>query len=126
MATIHNFHSFIKLVRLMYNEQQTFFKQGRRDSNLQRKCMQLEAKVDKQIHEFHPQTTCFYEWQPKFIQLIKALRIEQKMFFQTRSEGSYTRSKGYEKNLDDWLTYLETKYPNIFIHVEEAKQKQLF
>lgn len=126
MATIHNFHSFIKLVRLMYTEQQNYFKQGSGDKNLLHKCMKLEAKVDKQLHEFHPQSQSFYEWQGKFIALLRLLRTEQKLYFQTRANGAYQRSRSLETNLSNWIEYLEKQYPKIFVHVEEAKQTNLF
>lgn len=126
MATIHNFHSFIKLVRLMYNEQQNYFKKGSGDGNLLHKCMKLEAKVDKQLHEFHPQSQQFYEWQEKFVGMMRSLRTDQKFYFQTKGDGAYARCKAIEANLAEWLEYLEKQYPKIFVHVDEAIQQNLF
>jgi hypothetical protein len=124
--TIHQFHSFVKLVRKMHGCQQDFFLRGRIGAeNAMSQAKVLEKKVDQQIRLFNPQTPTFYEWQPNFLALIKALRMEQTLYFQTRYDSVKMRCKKMESELDKSFVFLEQNFPNVFIHIETAKQQSL-
>lgn len=123
---IHQFHSFVKLVRKMHSCQQDYFLRGRIGSeNALSQAKALEKRVDQQIRLFNPETPNFYEWQPNFLALIKGLRSQQTLYFETRYDSVKMRCKKMEAELDKSFVFLKQNFPNVFVHIETAKQQSL-
>lgn len=121
------FHSFIKLVRLMHATQQDYFLRGRVGAeNALSQARALEKKVDEFLKKFNPETPVFYPWQPNFLALVKALRMEQKNYFQTRYDAIKMRCKKMEAELDKCFVGLESSEPQIFYPKPKPVQSSLF
>lgn len=125
--TKERFHSFVKLVRLMHTVQQDFFLRGKIGApNAMAQAKVLEKKVDLFLKQFNPATPEHYTWQPNFLALVKALRSEQKLFFETRYDAVKMRCKKMEAELDKCFVQLETSEPQVFRYSPKPVQNSLF
>lgn len=124
MATLEHFHSFVKLVRLMHNTQQESYKAHNGNRNLIAKAKALETKVAAQLREYPTgQYKEFYEWQERFILLVKRVRSDQAMYYSTKYESVLRRCRESEDILGKSIAWIEYHHPAVF--TEAAKQTTL-
>lgn len=115
MATKAQFHSFCRLVRLMHQKQQESYKVGNSNRSLVAQCKQLETKVGAQFREYPTgQYHMWYEWQERFIQLVKKMRAEQELYYSTRYDAVKIRCKQLEAQMDQSIAWIEAQHPEVF------------
>ena len=122
--TKEQFHSFIKLVRLMHHKQQESYSVRNSNSNIVAQAKALEAKVAGKFREFIQTDSQFYEWQNRFVALVKEVRALQAMYYSTRYESVLEKCRAIETKLTNSIIWLEKNHPQIFEPIE--KQTSLY
>jgi hypothetical protein len=112
--TKDQFHSFIKLVRLMHNKQQESYSARNNNANLIAQAKALELKVAGKFKEFIDSDPQHYDWQSRFVKLVKEVRAQQAMYYATRYDSVLEKCRATESKLREALAWLETKHPQIF------------
>lgn len=116
------FHSFIKLVRLMYNKQQDSYKAHNGNKNLVAQAKALETKVAGKLRDVQAAQS-FYTWQPRFIVVVKEMRAEQEMYYASKHDTVLQRCKQKEATVGTAIAYIETHFPQVFAEI--SKQAEL-
>lgn len=122
--TKEQFHSFVKLVRLMHNKQQESYSSNNSNANIIAQAKALEAKVAGKFKEFTDTDTLHYTWQARFVALVKEVRAQQAMYYSTKYDSVLQKCKALESKLRDAIIWMETKHPEIF--EPQAKQTTLY
>ncbi|MBK8145952.1 MAG: hypothetical protein IPK62_13685 [Bacteroidetes bacterium] len=112
--TKDQFHSFIKLVRLMHNKQQESYCARNNNANLIAQAKALELKVAGKFKEFIDSDPQHYDWQSRFVKLVKEVRAQQAMYYATRYDSVLIKCRAAESQLSEAIKWLESKHPQIF------------
>jgi len=112
--TKEQFHSFVRLVRVMHNTQQESYSSNNSNSNLVAKSKALEGKVSGKLREFIATVPIFYEWQDRFIHVVKEVRSQQAMYYATKYESVLEKCREKEAILGKAIAYIETEAPQVF------------
>lgn len=109
----NEFHSFCRLVDTMHDSQQQSYKLYNSDRNLVAKCKSIESKVSLKLCDFKSNTERFYTWQDDFIHIVKLVRSNQELYYQTRYESHKNKAKEYESKLGDMLNIIRREAPYV-------------
>lgn len=108
----------------MHNKQQESYSVHNSNANIVAQAKVLETKVAGKFKEFIDTENQHYEWQGRFVALVKEVRAQQAMYYATRYDSVLLKCRAVESKLQEALAWLETKHPQIFEPL--ATQKSLY
>lgn len=125
MATKAQFHSFCRLVRMMHNKQQESYAVSNSKRELVAQCKQLEIKVSGKFREYPTGNYhMWYDWQERFILLVKKVRAEQELYYSTRYDAVKMSCRSLETQLGESIRWIENQEPQVF-HDDKPVQATL-
>lgn len=118
--TQDSFIHFVRLVKRLYNDQQGAVEKGYGYLGTLKHLEPLAAKVDAQLKLISSSQEVFYDWLPKWINLVREWRSLQKLYLETEYESQLMKCRDKDRIMDQGFNHIKQNST----HVLETPQTQ--